>query len=336
MGSLVWTDVRTMQWDEAMSPIDRVVGWGGLRTETVGICGSEVSAYLGENELRVPPLVMGHEFAGRLEEDVPHRNLKAGDLVTVNPLVTCGSCEDCRSGQRQYCRQRRLIGVDFPGAFASRFAVPLDQCYAISDPIQGALVEPLACAIRAVNQAQVQPDHVMLVLGAGIIGLLSAWVAHRRGARRVVIADTNAQRLGHVASFGADIAVDASKDGAVDAARKLEARGFDRVIDAVGLRVTRSDALKMLRRGGRVVFLGLHEKDAVLPGNGIVRDEFEIVGSFCYNDQEFEEAVSWMNAGALTPSASWLDIRSITEGAQAFQEQADGPAPFPKILLQMS
>lgn len=336
MGALVWADVRTMRWDEATGEITRAPGWVSLNTETVGICGSEVSAYLGQNELRVPPLVMGHEFAGRLEEDISHRNLKAGDLVTVNPLVTCGSCEDCRTGQRQYCRQRRLIGVDVPGALASRLAVPFDQCYQVSDAVLGSLVEPLACAIRAGNQARIQPNDVVLVIGAGIIGLLSAWVAHRQGARRVIVADTNAMRLRHASSFGADTGIDASKESVVDAIRQRETRGIDRVIDAVGLSATRSGALKVLRRGGRVVFLGLHENDSVLPGNGIVRDEFEIVGSFCYSDAEFEEAVAWINAGALTPSASWLDVRPISEGAEAFKEQADGPAPFPKIVLQMS
>ncbi|NMP21368.1 alcohol dehydrogenase catalytic domain-containing protein [Sulfobacillus sp. DSM 109850] len=307
-----------------------------MRTETVGICGSEVSAYLGHNELRVPPLVMGHEFSGRIEEDIPHRKLRAGDLVTVNPLVTCGICDDCRSGQRQYCSQRRLIGVDYPGAFASRLAVPPSQCYRVSDPVLGSLVEPLACAIRAGNQARITPNDAVLVIGAGIVGLLSAWVAHRRGARRVILADTNASRLRHGPSFGVDTVVDAANSDVGGAVHKLEPRGVDRVIDAVGFSATRNAAIKALRRGGRAVFLGLHENDSVLPGNGIVRDEFEIVGSFCYSDIEFQEAVEWMNGGALKPSAAWLDVRPASQGDAAFREQADGPAPFPKIVLQMS
>lgn len=152
----------------------------------VGVLGSKVAAFSGHNELRTPPLVMGHEFSARVTSKGPMGDFLPGDLATVNPLVSCGQCRACLVGNRQQCLPRKSIGIDLPGAFGEQVMVPIRQCYRISDPAQGALVEPLACAVRAVNQGHIALDDVVVVIGAGIIGLMSALVAKDRGAGRVL------------------------------------------------------------------------------------------------------------------------------------------------------
>ncbi|MDA8206857.1 MAG: FAD-dependent oxidoreductase [Thermaerobacter sp.] len=334
MKALIWSDINEMQWADAAEP-PMHEGWITVESLMVGVCGSEVSAFLGHNELRRPPLVMGHEFVARIVADVPTYHLMKGDLVTVNPLITCGQCRACVSGHRQRCPSRRIIGIDFPGAFGTRVAVPARQCYPVNDPVHGALTEPLACAVRAVNQAQVELGDAVLVLGAGIIGLMSAWVAKTRGAGRVMVVDPNAARLQHGQSWGATDVIDAGTENVSEAVRDRVPDGVDRVIDAVGFESTRATGLDTVRRGGRVVWIGLHENRSTLPGNQMVRDETEVVGSFCYTDEEFRQAVLLVNAGFVDRPGSWLDVRPIEAGHQAFLEQAQGPAPFAKIILQL-
>ncbi|MCY0898658.1 MAG: zinc-binding dehydrogenase [Firmicutes bacterium] len=336
MKALVWTAAHEMSWMEVAQPRVPQSGWIRVVSLATGICGSEISAYLGHNELRTPPLVMGHEFSARMVEDVPEKNLYAGDIVTVNPLVTCGQCRACLAGQRQRCLQRQIIGIDFPGSMGEEFWVPADQCFKVDDPIAGALVEPLACAVRAVNQAQTVVGDVVIVIGAGIIGLMSAWVARAQGARWIVVTDTNTQRLRQAEVWGATDVLDARTPDLATEIRRMLPDGADAVIDAVGFESTRVMSLETVRRGGRVVWIGLHENLTTLPANQCVRDETEIVGSFCYTDEEFRRAVALVNQGFLPPFGQWLDVRPMRDGAAAFQEQAEGPAPFAKIVLQMA
>lgn len=324
MKTLTWTAPHEMSILDAKRPT-LPPGWALLRVQAAGICGSEISGYLGQNELRVPPLVMGHEFTGVIEE--VHQGavgLAQGDLVTANPLVSCGACRHCRAGERQRCPERQIIGINFPGAYAEYVAVPLAQCYAVDDAISGAMIEPLACALRAVNQAGVQFGDQAVVVGAGIIGLMAAKILSLAGASRVIVADPNVSRRDAAEPFGATETV-SSIEGLND---------IDVVIDAVGLDQTRRAGLQILARGGRSVWIGLHQNDTTLPGNALVRDEVMIHGSFCYRDEEFSRAVALMNSGkALPEDRDWLDVRPLEQGNAAFAEQASPSAPFAKIIL---
>lgn len=120
-----------------------------------------------------------------------------------------------------------------------------------------------------------------------------------------------------------------------EAIRTLCKDGIDKVIDAVGMPQTRHDAISLVNPGGRVVFIGLHQDETIIPGNHLVRQEVEITGSFCYTNNDFQHVLHLLEDGRIVPDASWLDIRPLEEGKQAFDEQIDGPATFPKILLHV-
>lgn len=331
MKTLTWTAKETMSLLQAPSPKPEAF-WVALRVEGVGICGSELSGYLGHNELRKPPLVMGHEFAGTVEEMGPGvTHLQVGDKVTANPLVSCGTCRHCVRGDRQLCAKRRIIGIDFPGAFAERVLVPANQCYAVNRAVDGALVEPLACAIRAVGQSGVRIGDKALVIGCGIIGLMSIRLLRLSGAKEVAVVDPNRERLQVAELWGADIM-------APDLSTLLKDRGresFDCVVDAVGFAKTRLESLDALVRGGTAVWIGLHEAKTQVDGNQVVRSEIHIRGSFCYRDDEFMRAVDLMNSGTLMPAdRHWLDVRPLENGDQAFRELVNG-SPFAKIVLTL-
>ncbi len=329
MKTLTWTAPNVMAIREAREP-ELVPGWVLLQVGGAAICGSEIAGYLGHNELRHPPLIMGHEFSGtvaRLGEGVTQ--LAVGEVVTANPLVSCGQCRHCRQGNRQRCLSRRIIGIDFPGAFAEWVAVPASQCYPIGDIVDGALVEPYACGVRAVGLAQVEIGDEAMVIGAGIIGLMVMRILRRAGASRVVAVDTNVHRLELAQEWGATDTLTPDRINHEAMGQRL-----DRVIDAVGFSDTRALSVKVLRRGGCAVWIGLHENPTGLAGNAVVRDEIDIRGSFCYTDSEFQRAVDLVNAGQAFPqSRDWLDIRPLEDGDAAFAEQASPEARFAKIVL---
>lgn len=336
MKAMVWTNPREFQHCEIEDPILQP-GEVILRVSKAGICGSELSGYLGENSLRQPPLVMGHEFTGRVVEIAPDvKGLRRDELVAVNPLISCSECAACLRGAPQACMKRELIGVHRPGAFAEYVAVPAKSCFLVEDAVKGTLVEPLACSLRAARQARIGYGARVVVFGAGTIGLFAAQSAIRLGASEVVLVDTNRERLAMGEAFGATCTINARFTMSLIDDVQAALGGFaDSVIDAVGIQLTRRQSIDIADRGGRVVWIGLHQNNVDIPGNMVVRKEIEVVGSFCYNHQDFLDAHRTIQRNLIPPIQSWLDVRAGTLIQECFDEQIDGPSKFPKIVLSI-
>ena len=335
MKALVWKGPSLMEIEESPKP-DLRPGWVLLAVEDSGICGSEIGAFLGHNELRRPPLIMGHEFSGLVTElgpEVPRE--WQGQLVTVNPILSCGQCRTCRRGLRQLCASRKIIGVDYPGSYAEFVAAPVGACYRIRDSLVGALVEPLACGVRATSLAQIETGDSVMVIGAGTIGLMATRLAGARGASSCVVVDTNPARLRWASNWGATSVLNPKTDDVQALVKEsTSGDGVDCVIDAVGSSQTRAQGVAVVRRGGRVVLMGLHENATNLPGNEIVRFEKQLIGSFSYSDEDFRRAVVLADGGFLETSSGWLDIRGLETGQASFTEQSLGSAPFSKVMLR--
>lgn len=334
MKALVWTAPSKMEIEER-SRTSPGPGWVTLQVEDSGICGSEIGAFLGHNELRRPPLVMGHEFSGRVVEVGPEVPKDwEGQLVTANPVLSCGVCRQCRLGLRQLCYSRKIIGVDFPGSYAEFVSVPAGSLYKVGDAVTGALVEPLACGVRAAALSGANVGDSVMVIGAGTIGLMTAKMLKARGAGNVTVSDTNAARLRWASAWGATKVLNPKNEDVSAFTKQATAgEGLDIIVDAVGAAETRSQAVTLIRRGGKAVFVGLHEAGSSIPGNDIVRSEKQVIGSFSYSDDDFARAVSLANQGFLDTSGGWLDVRGIAEGEASFLEQTTPTAPFSKILL---
>ncbi len=330
MKALEWSNIKEMKVREMQEPALKP-GWVLLRVAFTGICGSELSAYVGQNELRKPPSVMGHEFSGTVIKAASSEDeYLVGKRVTVNPLVTCGKCRFCRRGDRQLCPERKIIGVNFPGSFAEFVAVPASSCYLTDDLLMGSLTEPLATAFHAVRKSLVEPGDRALVIGAGTIGLMATAVLKLFGATSIAVSETNQHRLEWSRDWGADVLIDPSapKKGSNTGMEK-----YDVVIDAVGLKATRKYAINSAESGGRVMFVGLHEPDADVPGNMIVRNEISISGSFCYTDDDYRRSAGLINSGFLSSHRNWYDVRDLERGNESFMEQLKPDAPFSKIIL---
>ncbi len=341
MQALVWTAPQTMEMQARSLPVpgeNEVL----LEVAAVGICGSELSGYLGHNSLRVPPLIMGHEFSARIVQVGGGKLANGaapavGQRVVVNPLVSCGECVLCAAGLPNLCQRRQVIGAHRSGAFARYVAVPTVQCWSLPDELSdeaGALVEPLACAVRAVLHAHWQGEGPLLILGAGAIGLCCLAVARAQSSGAIVISDRVAERLRLAEAWGATVGIDG---GAVDAQVKLHAvlpDGAVSVIDAVGSNATRALALNLVRPGGRIVYIGLHDEASPLAANYLVRQEVAIQGSFAYTHADFACAIALLKRGAIHPSQDWVEQRPLHDGAAAFAGLVNGTIVIPKIMLR--
>ncbi|MBM7567731.1 zinc-dependent alcohol dehydrogenase [Paenibacillus sacheonensis] len=332
-----------------------------IKVSHVGICGSDLEGYLGHNSLRHPPLLMGHEFSGTIvgfgggsgsgesaeagsseggsASSENTAALALGDRVVVNPLIHCGACPRCIRGQFNLCDRRRIIGIHRPGAYAEHIAVPAAQVVRIPEgltDLRASLTEPLACSLRAARRAMATvPMGNVAIIGAGAIGLLSAFSARLLGAGKIFVLDNNPLRLKHVAELGFDGAVDSSDADAVAAMLKASGpKGIDVVIDAAGFSVTRSLAKRIVNTGGTIMNIGLGSGESVLPVNDMIRSETTVLGSFCYAPQDFADALELLAAGKVT-EAGWTTIRPLADGPACFASLVRGEVPHGKIILEV-
>ncbi|WP_165975725.1 zinc-binding dehydrogenase [Actinomadura rubrisoli] len=309
MKALVFTAPSVVELhdiDEPSVKTDEII----VEVAAAGICGSELHGVRTPG-FRTPPLVMGHEFAGTTPD---------GRRVVVNPILSCGHCDLCARGRSQLCRERALIGVHRPGGFAERVAVPVSSVHVLPEVMSwtaAGLIEPIAYAVHTWNVAQVPEGARVGVIGCGTIGLLCVQLARARGASAVVAADVSQRRAAVAARLGAD--------GAGPSLRGE----FDVVFDAVGLPVTRADALARLAPGGTAVGLGLASADPGFDASDLVRAEKRLLGSFGYTAAEFAAAVTL----AAEWDLSWVDTFPLTDGARVFTDLMNGGTEPVKALL---
>ncbi len=343
MQALVWLGPRDMVQRAEPVPVpavDEVL----IAVGAVGICGSELSGFLGHNSLRVPPLIMGHECAGQVVQGTggtfaTGEPATVGSRVTFNPLVVCGACDRCTSGHSNLCRRRQLLGAHRPGGFAQYVAVPARQCYLLPEQltlVAGSLAEPLACSSRAVAVSGVQARERLLILGAGPIGLCAVAVARNQGVEQIIVSDVAPERLEMARRWGASDVINAREQDVLAFVQERFPGGADRVIDAVGSSLVRAQAIRAVVPGGRVVLIGLHDEESIMPANYMIRQEVTVTGTFAYTDSDFAQAIDLLTRGVVQPSADWLEERPLDEGPAAFAELVDGKAKAAKIVLTVS
>ena len=293
-----------------------------------GICGSDMHAWHGLDDRRIPPLILGHEAVGRARA-----GRFAGQRVVINPLMSCDNCHFCRTGAEHLCAGRELVGMRVAGAFAEQVIVKEDNLTVISDNLSdtnAALAEPLACAVNAAQLAIAHiPDSTanVHVLGGGAIGLLAAMVFSAKGYSNIHIAETNALRrniLTKIGNFNVyDPLAQRSDDGQIDI-----------VLDAVGSGRSRAAASAMVRPGGVISHIGLQDNEAGLDTRRITLQQIHFTGSYCYSRNDFADALQLLEDGFISGSG-WVEVRGLEAGAQSFVDIHEGKAP-PKIILNMS
>lgn len=339
MKALVWEAPKVMALREQVLP---TIGANEVlvKVSYAGICGSELSGYLGHNALRVPPLVMGHEFAGEivaLGENAHARNgsLAIGQMVTVDPMGYCGQCDYCARDLHHLCLSRRLIGAARPGAYAEYVSVPAELAFPLPagmTPRIGALTEPVAVAVRIGETAGHVADEDVLIVGAGPIGLLALQVLRAQGAKRVFISDLAAQRLSMAAELGGETLHAREIDVVKTVKAATQGRGVVVAIDAVGTTVTRAQCIAATRPAGHVILTGLHEETGPILVADVIRREITLHGCFCYTLANFASALDLLARDAIRLDP-WIVEAPLADGGKWFDRLLDEPGAVAKVLL---
>ena len=337
MKAIVWNGPEEMAIEEVPEP-DVEPGTVVVRPGAVGICGSEVEGYLGKMGNRTPPLVMGHELAGTVTEvgEGVDPDL-VGREVAVNPLSSDGTCPLCRAGYTNLCPNRKLIGIHSPGGFAEYVLAPAQNVYPLPGGVgarTGSLAEPLANGVHAarLGLANHHVEHAV-VIGAGTIGLMCIQAAVLDSVPEVSVVEPHAARRERALELGAHAAYASGEEAREALEGPTEGLGADLVLDAVGAEATRRMAVEqLLRPGGRVVFVGLHEDDTTLGFHGIVRGQLDLQGSYAFTADDYGQAVEWLVAGR-AGIGDLPPVLPLQEGPNAFAQLVKGPSEQVKVFL---
>ena len=283
-----------------------------IAVDAAGICGSDVSGFLGHSRRRIPPLVLGHELVGRTPE---------GKRVVANPLIHCGHCAACLSGAQNLCSNWRLLGLDrTEGCYAEYVSLPNSHLYEIPDDLSDAravMAEPLANIVHLFRIAAPAPFFRMGIVGGGTMGSLALLAARRLGVREILVQDLSDARLRVARQMGAAAAVNVSSEEGRAETRRFAGDGLDLVLDASGMGAARQAAFDLCRPGGTVVLLGMGAEKSEIDFVTSIRKEHRVVMSFAYTPVDFERSLSLLIGGEidLTP---WTVEMALEEGQQAF------------------
>lgn len=323
MKALIYTGPEAMEYRDVAEPTpgtDEVL----IRVDSVGICGSDMHAYLGHDDRRPAPLILGHEAAGIITG-----GSRDGERVTVNPLVTCGTCLACQEGRENLCPERQIISMPpREGAFAEWLTMPEDNLVIVPDGIsleKAALAEPLAVSWHAVklglNALHPGSKRSALVLGGGAIGLAAALALHAMDVADVLIIEPNALRRAYL-----------NDRCGVKAVAQAEGQ-FPIVVDAVGYAATRASASGHATPGGVIVHIGLGEDAGGLDIRRMTLQEITFIGTYTYTAQDFRDTAQAIFDGRLG-DLDWIEQTPLGEGNKAFANIRSGKTPAPKVILK--
>jgi L-iditol 2-dehydrogenase len=313
-----------------------------VRVAACGICGSDVHGYDGTSGRRIPPIVMGHEAAGIVEAvGSGVRDFKPGDRITFDSTVYCGACEFCRRGEINLCDNRQVVGVscgDYrrAGAFAEFVAVPQRICYHLPKDLkfeEAAMLEAVSVALHAIHVSEMKGGERALVIGAGMIGLLTLQAAQAAGAAEVLIADIDATRLERAKQLGAHETLLLSGDALVqEILRRTGGKGVDLVLEAVGREETIAASIASVRKGGTVTLIGNISPQVKIPLQAVVSRQIRLQGS-CASAGEYPEAMELLAAGKIKVKPLITAVAPLGDGPEWFARLHAGEPNLMKVVL---
>jgi len=329
MRALVYTAPHKVELQEIERPTP-ARGEVEIAVNAAGICGSDISGFLGHSRRRVPPLVLGHELVGRTSD---------GRRVVVNPLISCGHCTACLSGAQNLCSTWRLLGMDrTQGCYAEFVTLPESQVHEIPDDLpdeRAIATEPLANIVHLFRLAAPAPFFRMGIVGGGTMGSLALLTALRLSAREILVQDVSDVRLATARRMGATAAANVSTEQGRDDARRFAGQGLDLVLDASGSSPARQAAFDLCRPGGLVVLLGMSSERSEIDFVTSIRKEHRVAMSFAYTPVDFERALALLKSGEidLTP---WTVEEPLERGQEAFERMTSAPGDTLKMVLRVS
>ena len=310
-----------------------------IEVSKAGICGTDLHIYNWDDwaSKTIPvPLVVGHEFVGRvIEVGSGVTDFRVGDVVSGEGHVVCGRCRNCMAGRRHLCNDTSGIGVTRPGAFAERIALPMTNVWAhdkaVSEEV-AAIFDPFGNAVHSALSFPVLGEDV-LITGAGPIGLMAASVVRHAGARHVVITDVNPYRLKLAQDMGATLAVNAEEKRIKDVQKELGMEeGFDVGLEMSGNPKAFQELLSNMCHGGKVAMLGIPEGEMAIDWNLVVFNMLTIKGIYGREMYETWYKMTVMLQSGLEVSPVITHRFSFENFQEAFETALSGQSG--KILLE--
>jgi L-iditol 2-dehydrogenase len=313
-----------------------------IRTAYAGVCGSDLHAFKGKHPFRKPPVILGHELAGTVVEcGGGASGFRAGDRVTVMPLVSCGACRLCRLGRENICLNKQVPGAgEWLGSFAEFSLAKASVVYKLGNATpceMGVLAEPLAVGVHAVQrQARVEPGDRVLVLGGGTIGILTALAARAAGAGDLVTTDLFEFNLALTRALCGAETIHAGRTGWEDDLARAYPEKFDVTFLCSGAPATVGQAIRLTRRGGRIIVTGLFLEPVPVDLTAVTLGELEVLGSQIYDHRDFRTAVDWIDAGRFEFRRLVTHVLPLERAQDALTILANRTENAVKILLQVT
>ena len=333
-----YNDLQVTEMERPVPEADEVL----VEVAACGICGSDVHGYDGSSGRRIPPIVMGHEAAGIVAgvgSEVS--GLSVGDRVTFDSTVYCGACSFCLKGDVNLCDHREVMGVscrDYrrAGAFAEYLVVPARIIYKLPEKfsfVEAAMLEAVSVALHGVAVSEMKGDEKVLIIGAGMIGLLLLQAARAAGAAQIFVSDVDETRLRLAKELGADAIFCISGAELIDEmARVTKGRGVDVVLEAVGREETIVTAIDCVRKGGTVTLVGNISPQVALPLQKIVSRQIRLQGS-CASAGEYPEAIRLIAEGVIKVKPLITAVAPLEEGSSWFSRLHAREPNLMKIVL---
>ncbi len=332
MQALVYTGTNTIDFREEKDPIAKP-GETLIKVKASGICGSDMHAYHGNDERRIPPLILGHEVSGTSLDG----KFKNKDVV-INPLISCEDCDYCKNEREHLCPDRTMIGMSTPikreGGLAELVSVPEKNIFEVPEKLsikEAALAEPAAVALHAVllaeqNLKKPLSECKILIQGAGAIGLLCGLVLNKeKKATNIIMSDPNKKRLNECSKY-----LKANFVSPND--KSIKENNFDLILESVGLEATRHQAIKSIVPGGTILHIGLTQPSGTFDFKKLTIQEVTLVGTYCYTNKDFQKTLEILKEKKLG-DLGWIEFRDLKKGSEAFQEIHNGSCVAPKIIL---
>ena len=338
MKALVWHGNSDIRIDEVPEPECRD-GQAIIEVRHAGICGSDLTISAGKHPRSRPPLILGHEFSGVIVERKGnvYPDFKKGDRVVVDPSYYCGQCELCRSGNYHICHKKGLYGVDSDGAFARFVAVSLGNLHQLPGKVsfeEGAMVEPLAVAVRAVGISKLMFGEYVVVLGGGPIGLLVAQVARVAGAAKVIMIEPLEFRSKIAEKMGFTV-LTPDQASLEKMAAITGGYGIDVVYDAAGAAPAARLSTQLVKRTGRIIIVAVYKESAPFDLSTVSYGELQIFGTCIYIHKDFIKAVALVENGKVELNPLITHRLPLAEGVKAMDSLKKGENAQ-KILLAVS
>lgn len=346
MKALLLSDLKHLEVTEFDAP---TAGPGELlvRVKACGICGSDVHGYDGGSGRRIPPLIMGHEAAGVVEAVGPGvpgsgaGGFAEGDRVTFDSTISCGACHFCRAGRINLCDDRQVLGVSCGeyrrhGAFAEFVAVPARVCYRLPEGLpfeHAAMIEAVSVAVHAVGRTPVRLGDSTVVVGCGMIGLLTIQAARLAGCTQIIAVDLDATRLDRAKALGADVTLNGKDvDVPAEVRRLTGGRGADAAFEVVGAPPTVKTAVDCVRKGGSVTLVGNLAAEVPFPLQSVVTREISLFGT-CASSGEYPACIDLLARGAIQVADLITATAPLEAGADWFARLYDGEPGAMKVIL---